>query len=195
MTKRFNLMTAGAALALMAADTGTGTGGGAGENAPAPTDPNPDVTATTPALTPAEQKAADKAQAKADAKAAAAEAAEKDRYRILHDFHDTTTGRLRKAGKTLLATEARAAALVAAGVIDPDAVDDDDDDDSDAEQEREAAEAAARAAANVAPVGVDGPVDEAVARTIADGDQTGVTTGGKALSTKRVPGVITGGKP
>lgn len=218
-----NLMTAGAALALMAADTGTGSGTGPADHAATTTDPvldpantqHVETTAAAPVVPKDEAAAGDgKAEAKA-ARAAAKEAKKakgddddepKSRYEILHDFHDTTTGRTRKKGRTLLATEKRAGVLDAAGVIDkgeplPD--DDDDDDDDAAQDAAEEAEAAKTRQAQVAPVGLDGPVDQAVAVTVSSSDNGVVNASepgnpaadsSRVVDTTRVPAVVTGGR-
>lgn len=130
----------------------------------------------------------DAAKAKAAAKTAAANTAAADangdgklRYRIVAEFHDTTTGRPRKKGRTVLADEDRAAQLIAAGVVDPTPVDEDAaDEDAD---EGDNADAGTNTNA-VAPGTVGGVVDEAV---IVEG-------GAGATVTDDVPAVITGRK-
>jgi hypothetical protein len=138
--------------------------------------------------TPAEPKAASKA-AKAEA--------EKARYRITADFHDTTTGKLRKKGRIIEATGARAAQLAAAKVIavdaqgNPDTLDDDAEDEG-VDGDGDGADSNLNEPPAIAPVGVDGPVDEAVLHVL--GDAAGVTDGDRTLSTDKVPGIVTGGK-
>ena len=167
----------------MASDAAAETGGGA-STAAAAGDPN------TPAETPQEAAAA----AAAAEKSAGAGADEKSSYRVKSDFHDTTTGRLRKAGRILKATTARAAQLAAARVIETDErgdakpVDTDEDEDDGEEsvftrQEDLSAETRDAVAGKVAPVGLDGPIDEAVVREVTDNNLDTTDGGASAMQT------------
>lgn len=200
---------ASAALCIaMASDAAAETGGGASAaDAPKPGDAVP-VTDAMKA-----EEAANAAAAKGTADLAAAEksagagADEKSSYRVKSDFHDTTTGRLRKAGRVLKATDKRAAQLAAARVIETDAdgkalpIEDEDEDEDDGEESvftrQEDFSQATRDAVEgkVAPVGLDGPVDEAVAREVAEQGLATTDGGASTMKTSAVPAVITGNKP
>jgi len=177
----------------MASDAAAETGGGAG---PATTDPKPgDAVQVTDAAKAAEAE-----------KPAGAGADEKSSYRVKSDFHDTTTGRLRKAGRVLKATDKRAAQLAAAKVIETDEdgkalpIDDDEDEDDGEESvftRQEDLSQATRDAVDgkVAPVGLDGPVDEAVVREVAEQGLDTTDGGmGTSLTAGKVPGVVSGNK-
>lgn len=202
--KNFTLARfASAALCVtMASDAAAETGGGAG---PAATDPKPgDAVQVTDAMKA--EEAANAAKAAETEKSAGAGADEKSSYRVKSDFHDTTTGRLRKAGRVLKATDKRAAQLAAAKVIETDEdgkampIDDDEDEDDGEESvftRQEDLSQATRDAVDgkVAPVGLDGPVDEAVAREVAEQGLDTTDGGmGTSLTAGKVPGVVTGNK-
>lgn len=181
----------------MASDAAAETGGGAG---PAASDQTPAETETANAA------AAEGTAALAEAeKSAGAGADEKSSYRVKSDFHDTTTGRMRKAGRVLKATDKRAAQLAAAKVIETDEdgkalpIDDDEDEDDGEESvfsRQEDLSQATRDAVEgkVAPVGLDGPVDEAVAREVAEQGLDTTDGMGTSLTAGKVPGVVSGNK-
>ena len=174
----------------MASDAAAETGGGAG---PADTEAaNAAAAEGTAALAEAE-------------KSAGAGTGEKSSYRVKSDFHDTTTGRMRKAGRVLKATDKRAAQLAAAKVIETDEdgkalpIDEDEDEDDGEESvftRQEDLSEATRAAVDgrVAPVGLDGPVDEAVVREVAENDLDTTDGMGTSLTAGKVPGIVTGRK-
>lgn len=175
MKRLHTLAAAGLALAALAPDD---TAASAGTTKPAD-DPKPETTKDAKS-----SKAADKAEAPEDDG--------KARYRITAEFADTTTGRVRKKGRTLTATAKRAEQLIAARVIDPTPLDDDADDQDDDDQN---ADVGVNTNA-VAPATVGGVVDAAV---IADrGEGAAVTDGhrdGKlpdAVTTGDAPAIVTG---
>lgn len=194
---------ASAALCIaMASDAAAETGGGASAAAGDPNAPNPsDAVQVTEAM-----KAEEAANAAAAEKTARAGADEKSSYRIKSDFHDTTTGRLRKAGRIVKADDKRAAQLAAARVIETDAdgkalpIEDEDEDEDDGEESvftrQEDFSQATRDAVDgkVAPVGLDGPIDEAVAREVAEQGLATTDGGASTMKTSAVPAVITGNK-
>lgn len=145
----------------------------------------------------------DDAQAKAAAeKKAAANVAESDadgdgklRYRVAVEFHDTTTGRVRRKGRTVKADAERAAVLLAARVINPTPLEADEADDEGEDDDN--ADAGTNTNA-IAPATVGGVVDEAVivenggGATVTDGQRHGKLPG-SALTTDNVPAVVKGG--
>jgi len=211
--KRLHILNTGLAMAALAAaeSSGSGAAAAAAPEAGATTDPAPGT--ATAALAAAEPSTsstanpADKAAPDADtakARKAAAKTADanvdahdtdgdgKLRYRVTTEFHDTTTGKVRKKGRTVKADAERAAVLIAAKVIDPtpleaDAADADDDDDN--------ADPAVNTNA-VAPATVGGPVDQAViadrgeGAPVTDGNRDGTLP--KALSTTDAPAIVKG---
>lgn len=214
--KRLHILNTGLAMAALAAAESSGSGAAAAAAAPeagATTDPTPGTAAAALAATepntsttanPADKAAPapDTAKARKDAAATAdanVEAHDKDGdgkllYRVTTEFHDTTTGKVRKKGRTVKANAIRAAQLIAAKVIDPtpleaDAEDEDDGDDN--------ADPAVNTRA-VAPATVGGVVDDAVIRDrgegapVTDGNRDGKLPG--VVGTGDVPAVVTGGK-
>lgn len=178
--KRLHSLNVGLAAALLAAADTAGV--------------NP---ADTAAAHPDDAKKADKAKKAADANVEAADANGdgKLRYRIVAEFHDTTTGRTRKKGRTVLADAERAAQLIAAGVVDKTPLAEDDPDQAEDDDAPDNADPAVNTNA-IAPATVGGVVDDAVVRevgtgaAVTDGDREGKLP--KALTTGDAPAIVTG---
>jgi hypothetical protein len=181
--KKITMLGAGLAAAVFAAAADAGASAAAATPAPGATDPNPALAPDAAASAEAVKKTVKEA-----AKAAEPETAE---YRITADFHDTTTGKLRKKGRKVRATEARRDQLVAAKVINPEPLDDDAEDEGD-DDDGDGTDSNLNNPNALAPVGVDGPVDDAVLHVL--GDAAGITDGSTALSTAAVPAIVTGNK-
>lgn len=194
--KRLHTLTSGLALAALAASADTGAATAA-------------AAAATPSTSPTANPADKAAPHPDDAKAAAAAATTADdnvadhdadgdgklRYRVVVEFHDTTTGKTRKKGRTVKADAIRAAQLIAAKVVsetplEADEPDDEGDDAADVDPTRNANP--------VAPATVGGPVDQAViadrgeGAPVTDGNRDGVLP--KALSATDAPAIVKGGR-
>lgn len=157
------------------------------------------------------EAAAAKAKEEAEAEAVAAKAKEEAPapaegvkiYRVKYDFHDTTTGTMRKAGRTLRATPSRAKVLDQARVLERDAdgpveVAEEDEDDHEGEesvytlQEAASERVRQRVGGHVAPVNPEGPVDEAVAIEVEENGAEVLGGMKTSLTAENVPDVISG---
>lgn len=157
------------------------------------------------------EAAAAKAKEEAEAEAATAKAKEEAPasaegvkiYRVKYDFHDTTTGTMRKAGRTLRATPSRAKVLDQARVLERDAdgpveVAEEDEDDHEGEesvytlQEAASERVRQRVGGHVAPVNPEGPVDEAVAIEVEESGAEVLGGMKTSLTAENVPDVISG---
>lgn len=192
MRKLHMIAASAGALALCMAKDDAAAGG-------APDAPNPDTRnpADAAAPHPDDAKATAKAQKTADTNVADhdGDGDGKLRYRVAVEFHDTTTGRLRRKGRTVKADADRAAVLLAAGVIHGTPLEADEPDDEGDDAEGQNADTGVNENA-IAPATVGGPVDAAViadqgaGAAVTDGQRDGTLPG--ALTTGDAPAIVSG---